>query len=604
MRTAALRPRSRLSPSEADEFVKEILDRLEVAERAYHHLDFSRPLVTALVAAAARRIEPGDRVLLIGGSTLLAECLLDLDADLEVWQFPTAHMTPAAKERVTRTVCEESLGDIDVPEAAFKLAIVPLVIETLEDGGETLLRKLRKSLASDGAMILASVNQSRLDVRIAALLGRSMIARNKGGDVSLGWPVLSTRSHLQKSDVIAVARRAGYRVERSSYAVAWQPFLHMELLNLHEYGLRKLRQAVSSSLAACRDVVIAEISSRYADSAAVKTDDLSVSVFISASRGGDRLRQALQALSRQTYSKDLYEVVVLHGGDLPCLDHVLAEPAGSGVRIREIASPGGDGPMRRNLAMAEAKSDISAHTDDSSVPPPDWIEAAVRWFDAETAVVTGPVFTLPGSGPRYLDVPGVRPDPGDKGIWSEVVYPASNVFYRTAVALAGGGFDAEFGSSGSGPSVGWDTELAWRIQRSGWRGRFCEEVYQFRLFNADTDGAASMHDQVRRASELPLLAVRAPEFADRSFATGVFASKQTMYFDLALVGIGAAIVKRDWKFFLLVVPWLGEVNPRIDMWPPTAWRPSAVIAAKIASRQVAWLYGFIRGSVKARRLVL
>jgi hypothetical protein len=588
----------------ADGFVKTVLDDLEVAERAYHHLDFSRPLVTALVSRARRLVEPGDRVLLVGGSTLLAECLLGLGFDLDVWQFPNAHMTQAAKARVTRTIQEDTLADIDMPEREFKLAVVPMVIEAMDDGGEALLRKLRKSLASDGVLIVATANQSRLDVRLAALRGRSMMSRKKGGEVSLGWPALSTRSHHQKGDLVAVARRAGYRVGHLSYAVAWQPFLHMELLSVHEYALRKFGQAVSSSVAPCRDVVIAELSSRYADQSEVKTENLTVSVFVSATRGGDPLRQTLDALGRQTYPDKLYEVVVLHDGSLPGVGDILADAASRGMRLREMWSPGGDGPMRRNLAMAEAKSDISAHTDDSSIPPPDWIEAALRWFDEETAVVTGPVFQLAGSEPRFFDVPGVRPDPGEKGIWSEVIYPACNVFYRTAVALAGGGFDAAFSSNGNGAAIGWDTELAWRIQRSGWQGRFREEVYQFRLFEGSTERAASLNDQARRASEIPLLAARAPEFAAGSFSAGVFASKQTMYFDLALVAAGAALIRRNPRYLLLTLPWLGEINPRLDLWPPSAWRGSAKTAAKIAARQVAWLSGFVRGSIKARRLVL
>lgn len=403
---------------------------------------------------------------------------------------------------------------------------------------------------------------------------------------------------------MTLAREAGYRVERSSYEVAWQPFLHMELLNLSEYGLRKLRQAVSSAVGPLRDVTVAELSLRYADRAPIRSEEPTVSVFVSATRGGDHLRQTLDALARQTYNRELYEVVVLHDGELPDVSIAMSMLAEEGISVREIVSASGDGPTRRNAAMANGGRDISAHTDDSCVPPPDWIEAAVRWLDKETAVVTGPVFPLPGSQPRYLDVPGVRPDPGDKGVWSEVIYPASNVFYRTAVALASGGFDTGFGSNGSGPSVGWDTELAWRIQRSGWRGRFCEEVHQFRMFEPTADRAALLRDQARRASELPQLAAKAPEFASESFSSGIFASKQTMYFDLALAAGVAALARGNWKYLLLALPWLGEVNPRIDMWPPSAWRGSAITAGKIAVRQIAWLSGFVRGSVKARRLVL
>jgi hypothetical protein len=604
LKTSSAVRRPRLKREDTDRFVRAVFDGLEVAERAYHHLEFSRPLVTALVSRAVRRAEPGDRVLLIGGSTLLAECLIELGFELEIWQFPNAHMTPAAKERVTGSIDEGVLADIDGPVGQYQLIIAPLVLETIEDGGGTFLRHLRKSLAADGSLIVATANQSRLEVRLAALAGRPMMTRRKGGEVSLGWPVLSIRSHLQRSDVHALASVAGYRVERSSYEVAWRPFLDMELLNVPEYGLRKLRQAVATAVGPYRDVIVAELSLRYADRAPMQTKEPTVSVFVSATRGGDHLRQTLDALAEQTYNRDLYEVVVLHDGELPGVSAATSMLANEGIGVREILSPGDDGPLRRNRAMLNGGLDISAHTDDSCVPPPDWIEAAARWFDEETAVITGPVFPLPGSEPRYMDVPSVRPDPGDKGVWSEVIYPASNVFYRTAVVLASGGFDTGFSSNGSGASVGWDTELAWRIQRSGWRGRFCEEVHQFRMFEAAADRAASLKDQMRRASELPRLAAKAPEFASGSFSSGIFAAKQTMYFDLALVAGGIALAGRNWKYLLLALPWLGEVNPRIDLWPPSAWHGSAATAGKIAMRQFAWLSGFVRGSIKARRLVL
>lgn len=607
MSTATQPQLRRPTASSARAFVERVLDELEVAERAYHHLDFALPLVADLLLRTLRRVEPGDRVLLIGGSTLLAESLLRSGFDLDIWQFPNAHMTDGAKTRIQRTIRGETLSSLEPPETQYDLIILPLVLEAVNDAPAEFLQTLRKALAPDGALLVATANQSRLDVRLAALFGGSLMPEQGTGDVSLGWPALSVRRHYHRDELVAVARQGGFRVERCEYTVGQHPFLHMELLNVHEYAARKLRQLVSTSIPPLRDVLVTELTPRYADRTQVKTDadELTVSVFVSARRGGEHLRRTLDALLQQTHPKHLYEVVVLHDGTLRDVTEAVTNANAVGEpAVREIVTGEPDGPIRRNMAMLQAKSDISAHTDDSSTPPADWIRAAAVWFDVDTAVVTGPVFPLPGSQAQYLDVPGIRPDPGDKGIWSEVIFPISNVFYRTAVAFASGGFDAHFSRNGGSPAIGWDTELAWRIQRSGWRGRFREEVFQFRLFTPEIEGSASVQDQMRRASELPQLAAKAPEFANESLVAQIFASKQTMYFDLALAGITAAAAKRNLAYLMLCVPYLGAINPRVDLWPPSGWPRSAARIGQVVARQATWLVGFVRGSVKARKVVL
>jgi hypothetical protein len=85
---------------------------------------------------------------------------------------------------------------------------------------------------------------------------------------------------------------------------------------------------------------------------------------------------------------------------------------------------------------------------------------------------------------------------------------------------------------------------------------------------------------------------------------GVFASKSTMYFDLLLAGTALAASRRRWPWLLVALPWLGLISKRVDVWPPTQWPHSARMGARLGALHLAWLTGFLRGAIKAKRIVL
>jgi hypothetical protein len=251
--------------------------------------------------------------------------------------------------------------------------------------------------------------------------------------------------------------------------------------------------------------------------------------------------------------------------------------------------------------MAQSGGDISAHTNDSCRLPADWIEAAVLRFDEDTAIVSGPVFALEDSDPRFLQVPGLRPEPADNEIWRDDLFPACNVFYRTAVAVDAGGFSRKFETDDGGAAAGWDTELAWRLQRLGWRAQFREEAFAFRSFPRPP--GRRVFAEHKKASEIPQMYARIPRLRGQLLG-GVFASKSTMYFDLLLAGAALAASRRRWPWLLAALPWLGLISKRVDVWPPTQWRHSARMGARLGALHLAWLTGFLRGAIKAKRIVL
>jgi hypothetical protein len=581
-----------------------VLDDMPVTERAYHHLNYSLPLVASIVERAQRAANSGDKVLLIGGSALLGNALLRMGYDVDVWQFPQAFISDEMKPHVRRQISPAALAECDVPKSEYRLVIVPLVLESLPGRPEDFLRQLRKGISPDGTLIVATANQSRLEVRLAAIAGKRFATRKSAAALSLSWPALPTVREYHRDDLIDAGRQAGFRVRRCDYVTADRPFLEMEPMLIETYALRKGADLIRSVVPSTRGALVLELSPRVGERGDWKAGDQpKVSVLVSVVNGGVQLEDTLASLRQQTYPADLCEIILMHDGRRADVGRHIDSLRADGVfAVRDIVVGEVEGPHARNQAMAEAGGDISAHTDDASRLPPDWIEAAITRFDEDTAVVAGPVFAMAGSDPPFLDVPGLRPDPADKGIYREDLYPISNVFYRTDVALAAGGFSRTFSRNGSLPSAGWDAELPWRLQRTGWQTRFRQEVYAFRRFPAASGGWVP--DQMKKAGELPRLYSTIPELGERTLTAGLFASRQTMYFDLMLAGAAAAAAKRRWPWLLLALPWLGLVSRRMDLWPPREWKDSAKMAAKIGALHLVWLGGFLKGSIKARRPVL
>jgi hypothetical protein len=588
-------------------YVEGVLDNLEIAERAYHHLIFGSPLVADLVSRARRYAEAGDRVLVIGGSTLLIESLAGLGFDLDVWQLPGTYLTERAQQYVSRTVTPDSLLQ-QAPQDGYRLIVLPLVLEAFgEAEAQALMRRLREMLSHDGCALIGTENQSRLESRLAAIAGRPLARRRKGDELSLGWPSVKTAHTYHRDELIELSRASGLATRRCEAVSAQRPFMEMELLNVFAYGGRKAAEFVKRIAPPTRDVIVLECSRRVADHVEVKTagDQPNVSVIVSALLGGARLAATLDSLLRQTYPADHYEIVVLDDGRAAAVADIVDEFASRAAsRVRRLVVVD-HGPQSRNLAMIEGGSDITAHTDDTAVVPKDWIEGALAWFDEDTAVVSGPVFASEGSGIRSLEVAATRPDPDEKAPPSDLMFPISNVFYRTAVAIAAGGFDQAFQRNSGAPALGWDAELAWRLRRLGWKTRYQEEVFQHRFFPPEmATGPGWAARQFRQTYELPQLMAGIPEYAGRTLISNTFASRQTMYFDLAVVGGVVAALLRRRAPLVLFLPWLSSISARIDLWPVRNWMTSARTVASIALRQAVWLAGLIAGSVKARRIVL
>lgn len=583
---------------ELQRFLEDYLDELPLIDRAHHHLDQSIPLSAAILDRALRSTPAGGRVLMVGGTSLLGGALLRHGYDLDIWRFSQSFITDDLASHVTREVTVASL-QADAPEDAYDLIVVPMVLEGLPCNAADFLRRLRSGLTPAGSILIATQNQSRGPVRLAALAGRPILTQRNLG-ITLAWPAMTTVREYHREELAAAARDAKMYLRHCEYVTANRVLFGLQPLTLDTYLAKKAAQLTRALMPSLRDTLVAEIAPRREAAQLAGADQLEASVVVSVTGSADALRETLRALEAQDYPRDRWEVLVLHDGRDTRVEGVIADCQANGsIAVRGLSLVNAEGPRARNAAMASARGEFVAHIDDLCSPPVEWLKSAMIRLDDDTGALTGPVYPLPGSEPRYLEAPGLRSDRWDGKAVGELLYPIGNAVYRRSAALGAGGFSEQFETGGDGPSAGWDTELAWRLQRMGWQARFRPELITHRRFPGPPRFILGY--QLDRAGQLPDLYAKVPELR-RGLVGGLFASRGTLTFDVMLVGGVLASSRRRRRWLLLGIPWL--MTSRVQFWPPRRWRDSARLLAKMGALHLVWLAGFLKGSAQTRRPIL
>jgi len=415
----------------------------------------------------------------------------------------------------------------------------------------------------------------------------------------MAWPAMATVREYHRNDLAAAASDARLYVRHCEPVTANRVLFSLQPLSIDTYLAKKTAQLTRVVMPSLRDTLVAEIAHRI-EAPAAGRDQLDVSVVVSVTGQANALRGTLQALAEQDYPSDRWEVVIIHDGrDSEIQRTIAVHQETTSIITRSLVLTNAEGPRARNAAMDFATGEFVAHLDDMCAPPVEWLKSAMFRLDADVGALTGPVYPLPGSEPRYLEAPGLRSDRWDGKAAGEVLFPVGNALYRRAAALGAGGFSEQFDADGTGPRAGWDSELAWRLQRMGWRAKFRPEMITHRRFPGPPRFILS--HQLAKASELPGLYAKVPELR-RGLLGGLFASRQTLSFDVALVAGALSLLRRRRRWLLLGLPWLATC--RVQFWPPMRWRYSARLLAKTGALHLVWLTGFLKGSLKARRLLL
>jgi GT2 family glycosyltransferase len=113
-----------------------------------------------------------------------------------------------------------------------------------------------------------------------------------------------------------------------------------------------------------------------------------ISVVISTYERPRPLAGALQALARQQFPKDRFEVILVNDGGVTALESV-AHPFERQLQIRILSQPNNGPGAGRNLGAAHARGALLAFTDDDCQPHTDWLCALQRAAHANPDCLLG-----------------------------------------------------------------------------------------------------------------------------------------------------------------------------------------------------------------------
>ena len=278
-----------------------------------------------------------------------------------------------------------------------------------------------------------------------------------------------------------------------------------------------------------------------------------------------------------------FEVVVVDDGST---DATAETARAAGARV--VSNGSAVGPAdARNAGVAAARAPLIAFTDADCVPAPGWLRAGVEALE-RADLAQGRVDPEPGVPVGPFDhVITVRSETG--------LYETANMFVRRDWFERIGGFkpfidpaDGHFGE---------DLVFGWAVRRAGGRSAFAPDaVVHHEIVKRP---ASAWIKERRRLRLFPEATREVPELRSRWFL-GVFLSRRTAKFDLALVALLAALAARRPLLLLLVLPY-ARATFRTNQWY-RRWVMKQNAAH--AAGDLVGLLALIEGSVRTRRVVL
>lgn len=307
------------------------------------------------------------------------------------------------------------------------------------------------------------------------------------------------------------------------------------------------------------------------------------------------------ALGKQVYPADRMEAIVIDNSSSDDTEEVVARwrlalPFPMTFHRKENRGPAAS----RNVGAALARGEIIAFTDSDCVPSPGWLRAAARAFAAGAGLVCGPILPRPREGQPGLMASQLPAATRDDGL-----YPTANLLVRKQALVVAGGFNEDLGLYPWGELVaGEDADLAWRVKRTGVQAVFDDQVVVGHM--ATRIRARDLLLRPLRVQVMPWLVRAIPELRWTYLWKRYFMTGSRVYYYVALAGIAAAVITREWAFVLATFPWL--------VFHGAGTTASLVRRGQVA-KAVAWLClvawfdtvttcALVLGSVRNRRLVL
>lgn len=178
--------------------------------------------------------------------------------------------------------------------------------------------------------------------------------------------------------------------------------------------------------------------------------DVRVSVIIPSYRDWERLQLCLNALDKQTYPKNLFEIIVVNNDPTDLGGTQLTLP--ENCLVLSEARPGSY--AARNRGLLEARGDLYAFTDSDCQPDKDWLTIAVDFFDTNVSVdrVGGKIELFSDSNSyNWLEIyEQFFGFPQDEFVSEHGMAATANMISRKKVFEKIGNFNPELMSGGDG----------------------------------------------------------------------------------------------------------------------------------------------------------
>lgn len=292
----------------------------------------------------------------------------------------------------------------------------------------------------------------------------------------------------------------------------------------------------------------------------------------------DQMLRCLDAVLALDYPD--FDVLVLDNGSVDGTREACADRGESAkVRIRVHEVEGTVGRLR-NQAARLAAGRIIAFTDSDCLPQRGWLRSGVAPFrDPGVGVVTGP--TLPEAHPTGA---WAATQHITKQTWR---FETCNALYRRDALLDSDGFDESV-------SMWEDTAAGWAVLRAGWEARFVPEAIV--VHDVTYPGWLWHVRRVLRYGEAAVVVRRYPEMARRLLWARYFLRPR----EAAFVGLilALALGARDRRWTVLGLPYMAARGPR------RLGGAAILESLQAAVFDAAVLVGMVRGSIRARRLLL
>ena len=310
------------------------------------------------------------------------------------------------------------------------------------------------------------------------------------------------------------------------------------------------------------------------------------SIIVPARDAQRTLPRTLQGLHRQPGE---FEVIVVDNGSLDATARTAQAAPGVTHVIRRHR---GDGPgAARSAGVAAASGEALAFIDADCWPADGWLVGGLAALGSAD-LVQG----------RVLPDPEAKLGPFDRTLSvgsAHGLFESANLFVRRDLFERVGGFSMGFEPAEDGP-FGEDVRFGWAARRAGGRTAFAPDALAYH--EVSSRGPLGFVSERARYAMFPALAAEVPELREAFFYRRWFHSRRSAAFDLALLGVAAALATRQPRTALLAaVPYLQLLNESARRWGPR--RAPAVALTELAADAYAAV-ALARGSVKAQSLLL